>query len=196
MMAAGGVHHAVMLREAVEGLKVRADGVYVDGTFGAGGYSTAILDANRHVRVLALDRDPTAIAAAAPRVARFAGRLTLVEAPFSRMAEVVAGSSLTPVSGVVLDIGVSSMQIDTAARGFSFMADGPLDMRMGTDGPTVAELIASAGEELIADVIFHLGEERQARRIARTIVRARDETPITTTRRLAAIVEQIGRAHV
>ena len=185
-------HLPVMLSEVLGTLAPAAGETYIDGTFGAGGYSTAILRA-ADCRVLALDRDPTAVAAARPIIAEAAGRLTVVESAFGRLDEVArthVPECGGQVDGVVLDIGVSSMQLDTPERGFSFQADGPLDMRMGGDGPTAADVIGEADEMLLADILFHLGEERQARRIARAIVRAREEAPIETTRALVRIVER------
>jgi 16S rRNA (cytosine1402-N4)-methyltransferase len=196
-----------MLDEVVRHLAPAVGDVIVDGTFGAGGYTRAILAAARCC-VIGLDRDPTAIAAGAELVAASDGRLTLVESAFGDMAEVIppllasAAAGATPdsetassrVAGVVLDIGVSSMQLDQPERGFSFQADGPLDMRMGASGPAARDIVEMASEQELADILFHLGEERQARRIARAIVTRRAETPIETTRQLAALVERtIGR---
>lgn len=194
-MTSGQARHIpVLLREVLDALALKPGARIIDGTFGAGGYSRAILDAAADVQVLALDRDETAVAAAAPIVAHYAGRLTIVLAPFSALGD-VARENLTPPAGIVLDIGVSSMQIDTAERGFSFMADGPLDMRMGPTGPTAADFINTADEAEIADVLYQYGEERRSRAIAKAILRVRDTGPITTTRALAAILEKtLGRA--
>lgn len=186
-------HVPVLGREAVEALAPRAGGVYVDATFGAGGYSRMILD-HAGTRVVAIDRDPTAIAGGAALVAAAAGRLTLVEDRFSNLEEVCDAQGLQRVDGIVMDVGVSSMQLDEAARGFSFRLEGPLDMRMGREGPSAADVIARASESDLADVIYHLGEERQSRGIARAIVAARREAPITTTRALAAIVARVVRS--
>ncbi|MDF1873123.1 16S rRNA (cytosine(1402)-N(4))-methyltransferase RsmH [Vannielia sp.] len=155
-------------------------GHWVDGTFGAGGYTRRLLEAGAE-KVTGIDRDPTAIAGAAELCAAFEGRIALVEGPFSQMSELVDG----PVDGVVLDLGVSSMQIDQAERGFSFMRDGPLDMRMSGQGPTAADLVNQADEAHLADIIHFYGEERAARRIARAIVKAR---PFTRTLELAEVV--------
>ena len=198
------LHAPVLLTEVLEQLRPADGDIIVDGTFGAGGYTRAIL-ASARCRVLALDRDPAAIADGAGLVAAAAGRLTLVESPFGDLDQVlhriVAAERTAPASdspradAVVLDIGVSSMQLDQPGRGFSFMADGPLDMRMASAGASAADLVASAPEELLADIVFHLGEERQARRIARAVVRAREKAPVATTRRLAEILEQaVGRS--
>ena len=155
-------------------------GHWIDGTFGAGGYSERLLEAGAD-HVTGIDRDPTAIAAAAPMIARWAGRLTLVRTTFSELDTVAEA----PVQGVVLDLGVSSMQLDRPERGFSFLRDGPLDMRMGDDGPTAADLVNTADEDEIADILYHYGEERAARRIARAIVADR---PFSTTLQLAETV--------
>jgi len=185
-------HLPVMLAEVLAHLAPKAAGRYLDGTFGAGGYSRAILEA-ADCRLLALDRDPTAIAAGAPLVAAMDGRLRLVEARFSELAEVAETEGFLPLDGVVLDIGVSSMQLDQAERGFSFRRDGPLDMRMGADGPSAADLVAELDETTLAHVIWTLGEERLSRVIARAIVKARAEAPITRTGQLAEIVARVVR---
>jgi 16S rRNA (cytosine1402-N4)-methyltransferase len=158
-------------------------GVWVDGTFGAGGYSVGLLEAGAD-RVIGIDRDPLAAEMAAPLVERFGGRLVLVQETFGHLADVVDA----PVDGVVLDLGVSSMQLDRAERGFSFMKDGPLDMRMSQEGDSAADLVNHADEGLLADIIYHFGEERAARRIAKAIVTARVMQPITTTARLTEVV--------
>jgi 16S rRNA (cytosine1402-N4)-methyltransferase len=187
------LHIPVLGREAVDHLAPREGGIYVDATFGAGGYSRAILDMPG-TRLIAIDRDHTAIAAGAELVERSAGRLTLVEDRFSNLAAVCAAQGVDAVDGVVMDVGVSSMQLDQAGRGFSFRLDGPLDMRMGQTGPTAADVIARASEGDLADVIYQLGEERQSRRIARAVVADRQETPFTTTRALADLIGRIVRS--
>jgi 16S rRNA (cytosine1402-N4)-methyltransferase len=187
---AGPRHVPVLGREAVEMLKPRDGGVYVDATFGAGGYSRAILDA-ADTCVIGIDRDRTAIAGGFDLVDRSNGRLTLVEDRFSNLAEVCAAQGVSAVDGVVMDVGVSSMQIDEAGRGFSFRLDGPLDMRMGHDGPTAADVVARASEADLANIIYIFGEERHSRAVARAIVAARKQTPITTTRALAEIVSKV-----
>jgi 16S rRNA (cytosine1402-N4)-methyltransferase len=186
-------HIPVLGREAIDHLAPRDGGIYVDATFGAGGYSRAILDVSG-TRLIAIDRDRTAIAAGAELAERAAGRLTLVEDRFSNLAEVCAAQGIDAVDGVVMDVGVSSMQLDQAGRGFSFRFDGPLDMRMGQAGPTAADIVARASEGDLADVIYLLGEERQSRRIARAIVADRQETPFTTTRALADLVGRVVRS--
>ena len=192
---AGGLarHIPVLVRPVVEHLSIRAGGVYVDGTFGAGGYARAVLAA-ADCRVLAVDRDQSAVARAADLVDQSGGRLTVVEGRFSALDEIAASFGIEAVDGVALDLGVSSMQLDTAERGFSFRLDGPLDMRMEARGPTAADVIAAASERTLADIIFMLGEERHARAVARAIVRARDEGPIRTTAALADIVARVVRA--
>jgi 16S rRNA (cytosine1402-N4)-methyltransferase len=186
-------HIPVLGREVLSWLEPREGGIYVDATFGAGGYSRAILETPR-ARVIGIDRDRTAIAGGFDLVDRSDGRLTLVEDRFSNLAEACAGQGVTSVDGVVMDIGVSSMQLDEAARGFSFRADGPLDMRMGQDGPTAADVIAKASEADLANIIYIFGEERHSRAVARAIVAARKEAPITSTRALADVVAKVVRA--
>jgi 16S rRNA (cytosine1402-N4)-methyltransferase len=183
-------HIPVLGTEAVGMLAPRDGGIYVDATFGAGGYSRAILDA-ADTRVIGIDRDRTAIAGGFDLVDRSNGRLTLVEDRFSNLAEVCAAQGATAVDGVVMDVGVSSMQVDEAGRGFSFRLDGPLDMRMGHDGPTAADVVARASEADLANIIYIFGEERHSRAVARAIVAARNETPIATTRALAEIVGKV-----
>lgn len=158
-------------------------GIWLDGTFGAGGYTLGLL-ADGAEKVIAVDRDPLAFEMAADWVADYGDRIEMVEGTFSRLDEY--GSDL---DGVVLDLGVSSMQLDLAERGFSFMKDGPLDMRMSQSGPSAADLVNEADEKELADILFHYGEERASRRIARAILRERAVEPITTTLRLAEIVE-------
>lgn len=186
-------HISVLGHEAVSFLALRAGGVYVDATFGAGGYSRAILE-TPGTRVIAIDRDRTAIAEGFDLVDRSEGRLTLVEDRFSNLAQVCADQGASQVDGVVMDVGVSSMQLDRAERGFSFRNDGPLDMRMGHQGPSAADVVASASEADLANVIYIFGEERHSRAVARAIVKARGEAPITTTRALADIVSRVVRS--
>ena len=193
MTAAGQRHVPVLGREAVELLEPRGGGTYVDATFGAGGYSRAILGVGG-TRVIGIDRDRTAVAGGFELVDRSQGRLTLVEDRFSNLAGICAAEGATAVDGVVMDVGVSSMQLDEAGRGFSFRLDGPLDMRMGQAGPTAADVIAKASEAELADIIYLFGEERHSRGVARAIVAARKETPIATTRALADIVARVVRS--
>ncbi|MGY3548791.1 16S rRNA (cytosine1402-N4)-methyltransferase [Bradyrhizobium sp. USDA 4472] len=186
-------HIPVLGREAIAHLAPRAGGIYLDATFGAGGYSRAILETSG-TRLIAIDRDRTAIAGGAELVARAAGRLTLVEDRFSNLAQVCAAQGIDAVDGVVMDVGVSSMQLDQAGRGFSFRLDGPLDMRMGQTGPTAADIVARASESDLADIIHLFGEERHSRRVARAIVADRQEAPFTTTRALADLVGRVVRS--
>jgi 16S rRNA (cytosine1402-N4)-methyltransferase len=186
-------HIPVLGREAVEMLKPREGGIYVDATFGAGGYSRAILDC-AGTTVIGIDRDRSAISAGFDLVDRSDGRLTLVEDRFSNLAEVCTALGIKGVDGVVMDVGVSSMQLDRADRGFSFRLDGPLDMRMGHEGPTAADVIAKASEADLADIIYIFGEERHSRKVARAIVAARQQAPIATTRALADIVSKVVRS--
>lgn len=179
-------HIPVLARAAVEFLAIREHGFYIDATFGAGGYTRAILEAEGQASVLALDRDRDAIALGADLVDAAGGRLTLVQSEFSALEAVAGGPARA--DGVVFDLGVSSLQLDSAERGFSFRHDGPLDMRMG-DGPlTAADIVAQASERDLAYLIRTLGEERHARAVARAIVRARAAAPIRTTSALAEIV--------
>ncbi len=183
-------HIPVLGRPALDFLDVKDGGVYIDATFGAGGYSRAILAA-ANCKVIAIDRDPTAIALGRALANE---RLTLVEDRFSNLEAIARAAGHDSVDGVVLDVGVSSMQLDTAARGFSFRLDGPLDMRMGASGPSATDVVAAAGERDLANIIFLLGEERHSRAIARAIVKARSSTPIETTAALADIVGSVVRS--
>uniref|UniRef100_UPI001F0089EB 16S rRNA (cytosine(1402)-N(4))-methyltransferase RsmH n=1 Tax=Falsiroseomonas oryziterrae TaxID=2911368 RepID=UPI001F0089EB len=180
-------HVPVMLEEVLATLRPRSGATYLDATFGGGGYAAAILAA-AECTLFALDRDPDAIARGAALAARHPGRLHLVHARFGDMLESLASRGVTRLDGVVMDLGVSSFQLDEAERGFSFRADGPLDMRMGRDGPTAADLVNSLPEAELARIIAEFGEERHARRVAKAILRARAESPIMTTARLAEIV--------
>jgi 16S rRNA (cytosine1402-N4)-methyltransferase len=186
-------HVPVLGRQAIELLNPRDGGIYIDATFGAGGYSRAILDV-AGTRVVGIDRDRSAILSGFDLVDRSGGRLTLVEDRFSNLAEICAAQGFAAVDGVVMDVGVSSMQLDEAERGFSFRLGGPLDMRMGHDGPTAADVIAKASEADLANIIYIFGEERHSRAVARAIVAARKEAPITTTRALADIVAKVVRS--
>ncbi|MDR3538839.1 MAG: 16S rRNA (cytosine(1402)-N(4))-methyltransferase RsmH [Acetobacteraceae bacterium] len=183
-------HIPVMLQEIVTALAPHADGVYLDGTFGGGGYAAAILDAAPCV-LWAIDRDPAAIARGASLAARFPGRLHLLQGEFGNMLALLAEAGVTALDGVVLDLGVSSFQIDDPARGFSFRSDGPLDMRMGNHGTTAADLVNSLPEKALADLLYEFGEERASRRIAHAIVAARAEAPVETTGRLASIIRSV-----
>ena len=183
-------HIPVLIGRVVEWLAVHAGGVYVDATFGAGGYTRAILQ-TAGARVIGIDRDRDAIARGADLVGEAQGRLELVEGRFGSLQSVVGEAS---ADGVVFDLGVSSMQLNQAQRGFSFRLDGPLDMRMGRDGPSAADIVARASERDLAAIIATLGEERHARAVARAIVKTRNEHVIGTTRALADIVTRVVRS--
>lgn len=191
-MSGATMHVTVLLREAVDALAIRPDGVYVDGTFGRGGHSRAILSAlGERGRLIAFDRDPAAIAAGEQLND---ARLTLVHAPFSAMAEELAALGVPKIDGVLLDLGVSSPQLDDASRGMSFRFDAPLDMRMDTSrGQTVADWLAEASVAQITEVLRDYGEERFAYAIAKAIAAARAAGPVATTGQLAAIVEKTVR---
>ena len=186
-------HIPVLGRQAIEMLAPGDGGIYVDATFGAGGYSRSILDTDG-TRVIGIDRDRSAISGGFDLVDRSGGRLTLVEDRFSNLDGVCAAQGTDAVDGVVMDVGVSSMQLDQAERGFSFRLGGPLDMRMGHDGPTAADVVAKASEADLANIIYIFGEERHSRGVARAIVAARKEAPVVTTRALADIVAKVVRS--
>jgi len=192
---AGGpaLHIPVLGPPALALLNVHDGGVYIDGTFGAGGYTRAILQA-ANCNVVGIDRDQTAIALGADLVEQSGGRLTLVEDRFSNLVTVANDCGFEQVDGIVLDVGVSSMQLDQAERGFSFRNDGPLDMRMSGEGASAADVVNAASERDLANIIYILGEERFSRGIARAIVKARAAAPVTTTRALADIVASVVRA--
>lgn len=183
-------HTPVLLLSVLEQLRPRDGAAYIDATFGAGGYTHAILDA-ANCRVLAIDRDPAAVAGGAGLAAAFPGRLDIRQGPFSELATIATDAGLPEVDGIVFDLGVSSMQIDEPERGFSFQSDGPLDMRMSREGPTAADLVNTLDEAELADILFHFGEERRSRAIARAIVRARSQEPLTRTLQLARVVSQV-----
>jgi 16S rRNA (cytosine1402-N4)-methyltransferase len=192
-VAGGPARHIPVLGpQAVGLLNVRAGGIYIDGTFGAGGHTRAIL-ATSGTQVIGIDRDRNAIAGGFDLVDASEGRLTLVEDRFSRLDEIAREFGHTSVDGVLLDLGVSSMQLDEASRGFSFRRDGPLDMRMGSEGPSAADIVACASPQDLAAIIATLGEERHARAVARAITAARETAPINTTGALADIVARIVR---
>ncbi len=192
-MSAPSQHAPVMRAEILEALSPRDGGLYLDGTFGGGGYTRALLDA-AHTTVLALDRDPAAIARGRALEAERAGRLALVEARFSDMEQVAASRGIAGVDGIALDLGLSSDQLGDPARGFSFMQDGPLDMRMSPEGPhagpSAADLVNDLEEPDLSRLIFTLGEEPRARAIARAIVTARAHAPVARTSQLADIVSR------
>jgi 16S rRNA (cytosine1402-N4)-methyltransferase len=189
-----GPHIPVLLEPVLTALAIKGPGLAVDGTFGAGGYTRAILAADPGIRVLAIDRDPGAIASGKGLVAEAQGRLQLVPGRFGDLDAIVEASGDTGADQVVLDIGVSSMQIDQPERGFSFRQDGPLDMRMERAGPSAADLVNETDEAALADIIFHYGEERRSRAVARAILEARRRGRIETTAQLAEIVASVVRA--
>ncbi len=183
-------HIPVMPAEVLSALAPRDGGIYLDGTFGGGGTAQAILGAAQ-CTLWAIDRDPDAIARGAGLAARYPGRLHLVHGNFADLLALLAAHGVTALDGVVLDLGVSSFQLDDPARGFSFRTEGPLDMRMDRAGPTAAELVNTVPERALADILFTFGEERASRRIARAIVAARALAPIETTARLAEIIRAV-----
>lgn len=193
----GGSHRPVLLKEVLEALAPRDGAIYVDGTFGAGGYSRAILDA-ADCTVWGIDRDKAAVARGRKLAEDYAGRLHMVEGCFGDMVSLLAGKLTAPLAGIALDLGVSSMQLDEAERGFSFRSDGPLDMRM--EGPaaegrrSAAEVVNALPEAELADIIYTYGEERRARQVARAIVAARAEKPFTRTGELAELVRSVVKA--
>lgn len=178
-------HIPVLLDEVVAAVAAQSGDVIVDGTFGRGGYSRAVL-ASADCRIVAIDRDPEALAVGAKLEGELAGRFSIRAGTFGAMDDLVDA----PVDGVMLDIGVSSPQIDEAERGFSFRLDGPLDMRMSRQGESAADIVNSAGEEDLANIFYRYGEERHSRRVARAIVAARAEEPFTRTLQLAAVIRR------
>ena len=187
-------HVPVLLSEVLQALDPVRPGLAVDGTFGAGGYTRGLLDADPGIRVLAIDRDAGAIRDGASLERSAGGRLRLVEGRFGALDAVAAAQGEGAADWVVLDIGVSSMQLDRAERGFSFRNDGPLDMRMGGEGESAAEIVNEADEARLADIFFHYGEERRARALARTVVERRRRGRIETTGELAELVAGVVRA--
>ena len=180
-------HVPVLLDAILEALAPRDGAVYVDGTFGGGGYSQALLAA-AHCRVFGIDRDPEAVRRGRSLAEHHSGRLKILEGRFGDMARLLAPVNADPVAGIAFDLGVSSTQLDMPERGFSFRADGPLDMRMSGEGPSAADLVAVLSEAQLAELIHDFGEERFARRVARAITTARQRKPIRRTTELAEIV--------
>lgn len=185
-------HAPVMLREVLDVLSPKDGGVYVDGTFGAGGYTRAILE-SAECTVWAIDRDPDAQARGAALAKEFPGRMTVLTGCYGDMAALLDGVGVGLVDGIALDIGVSSMQLDEAERGFSFRNDGPLDMRMSQSGQSAADVVNTMAEAELADVIYQLGEERASRKVAKAIVDVREETPFARTAQLADVVRSVVR---
>lgn len=194
-------HLPVLSERVVELLAPAAPGLLVDATVGLGGHAEALLQTAPGFHLLGLDRDPRALARAGERLRRFADRVRLVEATFDQLPEVLDRLEVTAVQAVLADLGCSSLQLDTADRGFSFLADGPLDMRMGVDGPTAAELLERASWEDLVKILRDYGEERRAKAIARAIVKKREQTPLGTTGQLSRLVQDVvgysrsGRIH-
>ncbi len=187
--APGSRHLPVMLPEVLAALQPERGGIFVDGTYGAGGYTAAILE-HSNTAVIAIDRDPNAIAVGQALVTNSGGRLRLVQGTFSNLQKIVENLGHAKVEGIVLDIGVSSMQIDEALRGFSFKSDGPLDMRMSQEGPSAADYVNELAADDLANIIFIYGEEPRSRAIARAIVKVRAEAKLLTTFDLVKAVER------
>jgi len=182
------VHVPVLLREVVEALRPARGGLFVDATLGLGGHAEALLSASEKTRVVGIDRDPEALRLARERLLRFGDRLVTVEGRHEDLARHLDSLGIGRVAGVLADLGVSSLQLDRAERGFSFMKDGPLDMRMARQGPTAADLVNQLPREELTRIFREYGEERMSGRIARSIAEARQEVPITTTGQLRRIV--------
>ncbi|CAA7622529.1 S-adenosyl-dependent methyltransferase activity on membrane-located substrates [Candidatus Terasakiella magnetica] len=193
-MSGTSPHISVLLAEVIAALTPRDGGVYADGTFGAGGYSRAILG---HARcaVWGIDRDPDAVTTGRNLETAEAGRFHMIEGRFGDLDELLRQRDVNQVDGIALDIGVSSMQIDQAERGFSFAKDGPLDMRMAQSGPTAADVVNATDESDLADIIYRYGEERLSRRIAKAIVAARKDKPFERTSELAAVIRKVVPKH-
>jgi len=183
-------HFPVMLNEVVAALAPKNDEILVDGTFGGGGYTRALLE-KADCQVIAIDRDPTAFARGQEMAKQWGGRLIMLQGCFGTMTTKLKLMGVEQVDGIALDIGVSSMQIDQAERGFSFAKDGPLDMRMDCQGNSAADLVNTASETHLANIIFHYGEEHHARKVARAIVERRKQTPFSTTGDLAETVRSV-----
>ena len=193
-LQSSATHIPVMLGEVMHALQPEDGGIYVDGTFGAGGYTRAILEA-ADCTVYAIDRDPEAYARAQAMAKDFPQRLIPLQGCFGSVTELLAGVGVARIHGIVLDIGVSSIQLSTPARGFSFQHDGPLDMRMSKEGQSAADVVNTADEKDLADILFNYGEERASRPIAKKIVLARKIAPIETTLQLAEIVHGVLPMH-
>lgn len=192
---ANAPHYSVLFKETLAGLNLTPQGRYIDGTLGAGGHSYGILQATAPTgRLLGLDADPVALAIAAKRLQEFGDRAKLVQSNFAQLAEVARQEDFVPVQGVLLDLGVSSMQLDDPNRGFSFQGDGPLDMRFGpVQGKlTAATIVNTWPEDRLVKLFFELGEEPQARRFARAIIEARKQTRFETTGQLASLLAKMG----
>jgi 16S rRNA (cytosine1402-N4)-methyltransferase len=184
-----------LLRETLDFLEPERGGLFVDCTLGLGGHAEALLAANPALRLIGIDRDPIAHETARRRLAAYEGRVTYVEGEFGDVEELLRGEGVERVEGILADLGVSSMQLDTPERGFSFRFDGPLDMRMGRSGTTAGEIVNRYREADLVRIFSEYGEERQARRVARAVVAARQEEEIETTSRLRAIIHQAKRRY-
>ena len=182
-------HEPVLFQETIDSLAIRPDGLYIDGTAGGGGHSEAILRRLTTGRLLSIDQDPDAVAAATARLSKYPGS-TVVRGNFAAMAELAAAQGISRVDGILLDVGVSSYQLDTPERGFSYHHDAPLDMRMSQEGPTAADLVNTLSQQELAQIIFRYGEDKSANRIAAGIVKAREDKPIRTTGELAEIIKE------
>ena len=183
-------HQSVLLHESIEALAIRPDGVYVDGTAGGGGHSAAIAAGLESGRLIALDADPDAVRAAGERLAPFGSKACVVQSNFRDMKRVLADLGIAEVDGILLDLGVSSHQFDTPARGFSYRADAPLDMRMSQSGPGARELLATASYAELVRLLREYGEERFAPRIAAAICKRRETKPLETTFELSELVRE------
>ncbi len=189
------MHQSVLLSEIVEYLRPsREDGTLVDATVGLGGHAESLLARYPSVRLLGIDRDPAALDASRARLERFGDRVTLAQGRHETLIDILKKQKIDSVSGLLADLGVSSMQLDDASRGFSFRYDAPLDMRMGPESKTAADLVNTLGEQELATILREYGEEPMARRIARAIVDGRAEAPIETTARLAEIVRGVKKS--
>lgn len=182
-------HKPVLFKETIESLNIRPDGIYIDGTAGGGGHSSAILERLTTGKLLSIDQDPDAIAVVTERLSKYPGSV-IAKGNFSEMARLAAEKGITEVDGVLLDIGVSSFQLDSAERGFSYHADAPLDMRMSKNGTSAADLVNTLSWQQLAEIISRYGEDKSAVRIAKGIVAAREEKPIETTLELADIIRE------
>jgi len=188
-------HEPVLFKEILEFLQPnRPDGTLVDATVGLGGHSEALLERHPDIRLVGIDRDPEALERSKERLSRFGDRVTLARGRHESLIDILKQSNVATISGLLADLGVSSMQLDDASRGFSFRFEGPLDMRMGREGTSAADLVNTLDERELATILRDYGEEPMARRIARAIVEARTEAPIETTSRLAEIIRSVKRA--
>jgi 16S rRNA (cytosine1402-N4)-methyltransferase len=185
------VHIPVLTEPVIEWLAPAAPGLLVDATVGLGGHAQALLEAVPGFRLLGVDRDPQAVARARRRLEPFGRRATVVHQSFDRLSELLAEMELGQPSAILADLGCSSLQLDSAERGFSFSADGPLDMRMGSDGPTAADMVNIVDEDELVNIFWRYGEERRSRAVARAIVRQRSVQPLTTTEELSRLIERI-----